>query len=318
MGERINFPKNYEAFLKKAIVHFQEGDIEEAVRCFQLAYAIRQEPIVNTMYVSALYQAGDYQTAKEIADEKKEVYEKEEGLHVLYTTILIKNRLFVEAERIIQKKLLNSDSAEGSIWESARLELDNAREKQKREKEERNQELAKNILAMGGKSFEYQSRLVKQMGELDESLYSFSAKSLLSNPFVNEIVKSTVIEELIEKKSEEEVELVWFKERRKIVPAQLTSLEENKTVQEVLARLKENFEDTNPSLYQMLLQEIQLYFLLLHPYVDEVVTDSNQWLALCFKRYDSGKEDNDEENEQMKKMAHWIDFLNKEIENMIP
>lgn len=318
MGEKINFPKNYEAFFKKGIIQFQNGNLEEACRYFEAAYAIKQEPIVNTMYVSALLQLGDYQLAKEIADEKKEVYKKDDKLYGLYTTILIKNHLFVEAERIIQKNLLRQDQQNANpIWETAQLELEKERIQQKREKEKSNQELVKNILAMGSKSFEYQSTLVKQMGELDSDMYIFSSKNLLSNPFVNEIVKTTVFEGLIKQKSDVEFELYWFQERRLITPSKATSLEENETVKEMLSLLSDKFEDSNPTLHEMLQQEINLHFLLLHPFIDEVITDVHLWLALCFKRYDINVAVSNDEEAVVEKLSQWMERLNKEIENMV-
>lgn len=318
MGQQINFPKNYQAFLKKAMQQFQEGHLEEACQLFQTAYSIKKEPMVNTMYVSALYQLGDYQQAKEIADDNKELYQKDEDLYGFYTSLLIKNQLFVEAERIIQKHLLHQEQQEvNPVWETAQLELEKERYRVEKEKEIRAQELVKNIFAMGGKTFDYQSSLVKQMGELNGELYSLSAKSILSNPFVNEIVKSTVLEGLINQNRREEFDLFWFKEKRVVIPAQLTSIEANQTVKQLMTLLREQYEDVNPSLYQMLMQEINLQFLLLHPYIDEIITDVNTWLDLCLERFDSSITTQIKEDSQRQLMSKWIERLGQEIENMI-
>lgn len=317
MGEKIDFPKNYAMFLKKAMQQFQAGNIEEACAYFNSAYSIKKEPMVNTMYVSALYQLGDYQKAKEIADDNKELYQQDENLSGFYASLLIKNHLFVEAERIIQKHLRQEEAQEvNPVWETAQLELEKERNKVNKEKEARQQELVKDILAMGGKSFEYQSSLVKQMGELPTELYTFSAKNILSNPFVNEIVKSTVLEGLIYQQSQEEYVLFWFNEQRVVIPAQVTSIEENATVKQLTALLSEQLEDVNPTLYQMLLQEINLQFLLLHPYIDEVITDAESWLNLCLKRYDLSTSIYIEETNSSV-VSEWIDRLSREIEKMI-
>lgn len=318
MGEKINFPKNYETFFKKGIQQFQAGNLEEACLYFKSAYAIKKEPLVNTMYVSALYQLGDYLQAKEIADDIKEHYQKDENLYGFYTSLLIKNQLFVEAERIIQKHLLHQENrAVNPVWETAQLELEKERNKVEKEKVARAQELVKNILAMGGKSFQYQSSLVKQMGDLEVGLYSLSAKSILGNPFVNEIIKSTVLEGLIQQNSHEKYELYWFKENRMVVPAHVTSIEENETVKQMLTLLRDQFEDTNPTLYQMLMQEINLQFLFLHPYIDEVVTDVTIWLDLCLKRYGVSEAIDMKEESEYQVMSEWIERLGQKVENMI-
>lgn len=319
MGERIDFPGNYEVYLKKAVHMFQEGNVVDACHFFEEAYGIHQEPSVNAMYVSALYQLEDYEKAKEIADDKKKLYENDESLYSLYTTILIKNHLFVEAERIIQKKLAlqNPAASTKEIWIAAKNALEHEKHKQKQEKRKYNQELLKEILAMGDKSFEHQAALVKDMKDMDKEWFVLGARSILRNLFINEIVKSTVLEILIDHQVDEEVELYWFSQRRFITPTQVTSLEEEKIVKYISEELKEKFEDDNPSLYHALLQEMNLYFLLLHPYIEEVITDADKWLSLSFKRYDTKFENKDEENKESRKMEVWINRLNTEIENMM-
>lgn len=319
MGERIDFPNNYELYLKKAVKMFQVGNLEEACRFFKEAYAIRQEPSVNAMYVSALYQLEDYETAKEIADDKKELYENEESLYSLYTTLLIKNQLFVEAERIIQKKTAqhNLSTSTKEMWKATKIALEHEKNKQQQEKKKHNQELLKEILAMGDKSFEHQAALVKDMKEMDKEWYALGARSILRNPFVNEIVKSTVLEILIDHQVDEEFELYWFEQRRLVTPAKLTSLEDERVVEAVIEGLKEKFEDDNPSLYHALLQEMNLYFLLLHPYIEEVITDADEWISLSFRRYDIESKNESEDDKEIQKMADWINRLNLEIEQML-
>lgn len=319
MGERIDFPGNYELYLKKAVHMFQEGNVIEACQLFKEAYAIHQEPSVNAMYVSALYQLGDYKNAKEIADDKKKLYENDESLYSLYTTILIKNHLFVEAERIIQKKMGQQNQAASTeeIWKATKNALEYEKNKQKQEKKKYNQELLKEVLAMGDKSFEHQASLVKEMNEMDKDWYALGARSILRNPFVNEIVKSTVLEILIDQQVDEEFELYWFSQRRFVNPAQTTSLEDEKVVKHILERLKEKFEDENPSLYQALLQEMNLYFLFLHPYLEEVITDADKWISVSFRRYDTQFAIDMENDRESQKMEVWMNRLNTEIENMM-
>lgn len=319
MGERIDFPGNYEVYLKKAVHKFQEGNVVEACHFFKEAYAIHQEASVNAMYVSALYQLEDYETAKEIADDKKNLYENDESLYSLYTTILIKNHLFVEAERIIQKKMAQQKpiASTKDIWIATKNLLEQEKNKQKQEKKKHNQELLKAVMAMGDKPFEYQATLVKEMQEMDKEWFMLGARSILRNPFINEIVKSTVLEILIDHRVEEEFELYWFSQRRFITPTQMTSLEEEKTVNYIIEVLKEKFEDDNPSLHQALLQEMNLYFLLLHPYIEEVITNPDKWLLLSLGRYEIQFVNKGEEDKESQKMNVWMNRLNTEIENMM-
>lgn len=318
MGERIDFPKNYELYLRKAVHKFQEGNMVEACTYFEEAYAIKQESSINAMYVSALFQLERYKEAQEIAEDKLELYESDDSLYSLYTTILIKNHSFKEAELIIQRKLSQlNQTANKEVWHTAKYVLEHEQNRHKQNEKKRNQELLKEILAMGDQSFEHQAALIKQMQEMSNEWYTLGARSVLRNPFVNEIVKTTVLEHLVREGVTEEFEMYWFDQRRFVVPADQSSLEENKRFKEVVHLLKEKFEDDNPTMYQALLQEVNLHFLMLYPYIEEVVTDASKWLGTCFNQYDAyflNLVENDPDNQIMKT---WIQRLNEEIAAMM-
>lgn len=318
MGERIDFPKNYELYLRKAVHKFQEGDMIEACAFFEEAYAIKQESSINAMYVSALFQLERYREAEEIAEDKLELYESDDSLYSLYTTILIKNHAFEEAEHIIQRKLSQLNQAPNKeVWHTAKYVLEYEQNKYKQNEKKRNQELLKEILAMGDKTFEHQAALIKQMQEMSCDWYTLGARSVLRNPFVNEIVKTTVLEHLIKQEVKEEFELYWFDQQRFIVPVNQSSLEENKRFKEVVHLLKEKFEDDNPSMYQALLQEVNLHFLMLYPYVEEVITDASKWLGVCFNQYDAYFLNLVEDDPDTQKMQVWIHRLNEGIAEMM-
>lgn len=318
VGEKIEFPKNYELYLKQAMEQFNAGNMQEAANYFKEAYSIEQDKTVNTFYVTALYQIGAYRKAKEIADTQFVFYQSEERLYAFYTSVLIKAHFFDQATQIIKKeltKMKNLDSI--AVWQALSEMNINEKAEDEHQKEKRHQEILKNAFSMGNQSFEKQAQTIKEIETLPLDLFIKAAKTLLANPFVNGIAKASVIEHLILHQVNESFTIEWFTEQRTIVPIKLTMLAKNKTVQIVAALLKEEIENNDPVLYQAIHQEANLHFMLLYPFIDEVITLPDYWIDLYRERYEI-----DYQAEMIDSTAHllmkeWMKKLNEEIQGWI-
>lgn len=318
MGETVPFPKNYEWYKKEAMECFLSGRMEEAIPFFEEAYRLEQDELLNTNYTTALYQIGEYQKAKEIADDKYSFYEKEESLATFYTAILIKCHLFLQAKQSLlfrKKKFPLTDTAEEN-WEAVQKLLEEEQEKIELEKQKKIQYLLKQAYSLGSKSFTEQSAIMKELEEIPLEPFIEAAKPILLNPYVNGIIKATVIERLAVEKVEETFEVNWMKEKRSIQPVTLTSIKNHVIVQEVLSLLSERVEQSNPSLYQVMLQEVSLHFFMLYPFIDEVVTSPISWVKLYQNRYDDFYQEKVESNSESKEMEAWMKKIEQELMNL--
>lgn len=316
MGERVDFPKNYEIYVKKAVRKMQEGNTKEACRWFEEAYKIRQETSLNAMYTAALYEIGKFEEAKEIADDKKEAYESHDYLSSLYIQILTKTHRFLEAEHLIQKKRNQSDDTLKEQWEMLDVSLDQERIRFEKQQKLQDQKLMKEVASLENQSFAHQTAVLKKMQDFSKSSYSAAAKEILSNPSINEIVKTTILEELIQKNDKDRFELSWFDKKRSIVPSELRSLEEHLAVKTIRKELDEKISQQDPILFQTMEQETNLQFLLIFPYIEEVITDPESWLKLCLDQYE-GRDISQQEDPKMKKMSCWLERINREINQLM-
>ncbi|WP_035052626.1 hypothetical protein [Carnobacterium pleistocenium] len=315
MGETVPFPKNYEWYRKEAMECFLTGRMEEAVPFFEEAYRLEQDELLNTNYTTALYQIGDYQKAKEIADDKYSFYEKEESLAIFYTAILIKCHLFLQAEQVLllrKKKYVSKDTAEEN-WIAVQEMLEEEQTKIAFEKQKKIQYLIKESYSLGNKSFAEQSAIMKELEEIPLEPFIEAVKPILSNPFVNGIIKATAIERLAVEHVAGCFDIYWMKEKRTIQPTILTSIENHKIVQKVMSLLSERVEQNDPSLYQAMVQEASLHFFMLYPFIDEVITSPLKWVELYQKRYDNFYQVNSESNSDTKKMEEWMHKIDQEL-----
>lgn len=314
MGETVPFPKNYEWYKKEAMECFLSGRMEDSIPFFEEAYRLEQEELLNTNYTTALYQIGEYEKAKEIADDKYSFYESEESLALFYTAILIKCHLFLQAEQALllrKKKYPLTDTSEAN-WTAVQSLLEEEQAKIELEKQQRIQYLLKEAYSLGDKSFAKQSAIMKELEEIPLELFVEAVRPILLNPYVNGIVKATAIERLAVEKVEGPFDIYWMKEKRSIQPFTLTSIKKHKIVQEVMFLLSERIEHTNPSLYQAMVQEVSLHFFMLYPFIEEIVTSPTEWVGLYQKRY--GESNQLEETEyETNEMNRWMQKIEQEL-----
>ncbi|WP_028274438.1 tetratricopeptide repeat protein [Atopococcus tabaci] len=283
MGDKIEFPKNYERFLLKGTELMNNGNVHEAVTYFEKAYDCKKEKVSNTLFVTALYETGQYQEAVDVAEEMIAAYEGNEYRYIFYVTLLIKAKRILQAEAIIKKQL----EVHGSFrdqWLKLAQTLDAEKEKMNQEVKAYEQTLLKKMYAVGDLSLEEQLLLMEEVKKLPDRLQENGCRAVLQNPFATEITKTAALHYLKELGLTEEVEFLWFNERRSIRPVDLYDWEEHPVTIGVQARLK-NATEKNPSLSALILQEAQLHLMQLYPYLGEVITDPGKWSDLYLTQY---------------------------------
>src|SRR5690625_2898703 len=103
MGDAIEFPKNYDIYLIKAMSNLQQGNLKKAEEFVEKAYQLKKENASNILYTSILVEQGNYVQAKEIAEEFFHLYESTEGYQLFFLSILVNLQQFHQAESLIQR-----------------------------------------------------------------------------------------------------------------------------------------------------------------------------------------------------------------------
>lgn len=316
LGEKIEFPKNYEYYLNQGKSLMERGETREAVDFIEKAYTIKSDRETNLVLVTVLYQVGEYEKAKNMAGEHLSLYQNDEQLYALYASILIKNHDFLQAEKIISIEKKKQVSV--TLWQSLAQSMEDEKESLERTKKNKQQQVLKNVFSMSNQSLEEQSKTFKETEILPPHLFLQAAENILANPFVNGITKTTMLQTLLSREIDTPFTLEWFNEKHIIIPKNLVPIQESKAVQAIEDILKEQLENNNPVLYQIVSQEIYIHFMLLYPFIDEIITAPEEWVQLYIDRYEEGQQNSYQENgsEQISKLAEWMLRLDNTIEEL--
>lgn len=319
LGEKIEFPKNYDYYLNQGKSLMERGETREAVDFIERAYTIKPDRETNLVLVTVLYQVGEYEKAKNMADKHLSFYQNDEQLYALYLSILIKNHDFLQAEKIIAaEKNKQNNQVSVTLWQSLAQLLEDEKESLERFKKNQQRQVLKNVFSMSNQSLEEQSKTIKETEILPPHLFLQAAESILANPFVNGITKTSILQTLLSREIDTPFTLEWFNEKYTVIPKNLVPIQKSKAVQAIEGILKEQLENHNPVLYQIVSQEIYIHFMLLYPFIDEVITAPEEWVQLYIDRYEESQQNRYQENDSKptSTLAAWMLRLDETLEEL--
>lgn len=309
---RIDMPQSAEVKFKRASRALKKGDLDSAYQIFKDLYINNPSVEVTLMYFRALYELEYVEEGIELAEKHSDIFSNGDAFMHDYIKLLINANQFIKAEAMIGRaeKISVEEVGEHHIVQLKNA-LDKCRYQYEKARKAAEETIIKQLYSIADAS------LIEQMNILSEST-SFSNpqineayKQILVNPFANEITKTMAINYLLEKESDATVSIKWFGENRQLALETIDKIDDNQTIQSLTHELQDKLVN-NPSLYQLIQQELTVHMMLVYPYIDEVVKDKEKWLEFYLDQYDPNYEkDSVNENSEM---AQWFETLSNPIE----
>lgn len=314
MGETIDFPLNNKMFLQKAINSLENENFEEALKYIAKAYEIDQSMWVNYTYTSVLYNLDRPKEALEIAIEQKETYLKHERYRLLYTLLLVKNQLFLEAEVLVQDNLNSIHSQLQDEWEKIANELRVERDLVNMEIKISNNRTKSKLKMIGEYSRAEQNEIIRKAHLLDLKDLQEVAPQLFLSPYTPQLVKNAFLEILVKKGDKSSYTLSWLNQHKEVVPKDLLVFESNRIVSNIDEFLEDKLQEL-PSIAEIVKMEFLNDLLLLYPFIDEVITDVDYWLDNYISYFDVNNileidiTPNTQEQVDSKKYIDYLDLI---------
>jgi len=313
MGDKIEFPFNDKMYFKQAIAHIEKSEFERALEKIEKVYANDKRHAVNHLYTSVLYTLERYGEALDIAKKAKDFYIKNEKNTILYTMLLIKNQLFLEAEVLIQQHLDDTVTVYKSEWENLQKELNLERELVNFEIDMQKKSTQKELFEIETYSPMKQAEIIRQARDLDLAVLQKAASKIFSHSYTTDVVQRAFLETLVEKEDTNEYIFPWFNQQRKIIPKALTVFEQVPLVSQMDELLAKKMEKA-PSLFDVVKVEIMNDLLLLYPFIEETITDIDYWVDCYIAQFDFTDEldtHTTPQNAEQETMQTWISHLNQ-------
>lgn len=315
MGDQIEFPKNYGRYMQLAMAALERGNYSEATEHLKKAYQLRDEKSLNILLVSSLYHNGEVKEALEYALEKQSFYEKNEKRLLLFVELLIHSDQFLLARKYIDEQIKKSVTYAAN-WSQLKEQLTERQAQKEEERRKYEKVLVKDLFSLAALSYEEQFKRVDEAANLKTENLEKAAPSVFQNPYVHPLARSGYLSLLVERQSEKEFDYSWFGEYKQVIPADchgfdadpLTSL----TVEKV-----DSYCLQNPSLRELLLNELMTILLNLYPFIADVIKeeDVDDWIKTVSAMLNGDNQPTEEIAEGKREyIIEWIGKVHQQLQ----
>ncbi|MFO8069830.1 MAG: hypothetical protein R6U02_07680 [Alkalibacterium sp.] len=315
MGDQIEFPKNFNMYMTQVMSCLREGNIEKAIIHMKKAYAIKEEESLNILLVSSLLQMGHYQEALERANEQIHFYESDEKRLLIYVEVLIENRQILQAEKHIKDSLSNPSVKYKDTWNRLKEKLDQLKREQEENKRKAEEKTVKELYSLASLNTLEQFSKIEDIYTLPNDKLEKVALQVFTNPYVHPLVRATLFSLLAERGIDKQYSYLWFDEKKEINPGDTTAIEDNPTVKELTNVMNEKLMQ-NPSLHQLVKNEIDALFLMLYPFEEKVMEKDaiEDWVESVIRAIEPDFSTQDKtDNKKSKHIDRWIKKIHSEL-----
>ena len=227
--------------------------------------------------------------------------------------MLIKNHLFLEAEVLIQNHLLHYLSPFHSEWQNADKELEKERSMAQLEKEQEILKCVKELHALESYPPIKQSEIIANAHIADLSDLQKVAERIFIDPQIPSTTQKALLELLIEKEDTQSYMFNWLEGPRKITPNELKLFDEVEVMKKIAPILESKLEK-HPSFIKSIWTEMVNDLLILYPFADEIIINTDLWVELYLQTFDfipTGEQKENQLTSSEKEMKEWHDYLNQ-------
>ncbi|WP_276859852.1 hypothetical protein [Limosilactobacillus ingluviei] len=249
-----------------------QGANQAAVQELQTLYEQTDDFAVNRELTRALLAVEQYGTALTIANEQRAAYLTSADLQEQLLTIELANHGFIRARQLAwQLPTPRQGAAQAQIAATeATLKTRAPQTLHTR---------LQHFYHLGDGGLLTQQRRFAEALRLPLAEFIQGSRFVLRDPFVKPLVKSTVVQSLVQLKVDQELTMLWLDDHEyPFTPAACLPLEAMPVVQVGYAELAKRFANSDPLTYQARLQTFNLHLALLYPFVDKAMIDPDRWI----------------------------------------
>lgn len=242
-------------------------------------YELKQDKETNIRLVKLLFSEEEYVDCLDYINEFEDVYIKDEHLAVIYLESLLKESDFEKANLLIEQKFYQLDNI-SELKELYNDQIDEYINRLDNEKET----IFKALYSLSHFSTEEQIHYASKSSLLTKEQLLDVSRLIFRNPYITPIAKTAFIESMIQHKMNDVIEYLFFDELFTVDLSKLKSFYEDSMIHLILNKIHNDFSD-NPSLIEMISNEVQYDLMILYPLQSQVVENIEDWLAYYYETY---------------------------------
>lgn len=269
-NEKVN--EQYTSLVAEAKEELNSDLVSRALDTLNSAYQLQQTEEVNHLLATTLVAQGQFQEAQTIADEYLSSYAKDEQSARIYLDLSLHNHYFLNAWEFL------TWLAEG-VQEKLQPKVVDAENSYRLSQEKTIRTIARQFYHLSdGNTVEQQKRLLAA-NKLPLNDYLIGAKFVLRDPFLSQISRTAVLDQLRRLRIKEPVEFLDLDgHTQTYIPASLTALKQNEIYNNILNELDKYAKTLGTDMVQGLSEQVHLLLMIAYPELSTAVQDATSWV----------------------------------------
>lgn len=256
---------------------------------YQAAVNLSREYLENhkssaalVLQVDALIKLKQYVMAKELVMEEPNSFVSNLGDFLLLVKVLVNNNEFIKAREVLISFEVNNEE----YFENGMKMLNDAEKMFRKNSSKTLDELAKQYYHASSQTTLYKQKKAFMSGQhLPYKEFVKYSRFVLMDPFVQLMLKSEIIDTLRKINFNDTIEINWIdNEDKKIVPNQLSSLDDMSSYQYILKRIISDYQ-SNPEKMYLISSYFNHQSILMYPFNDDIIKDFKNWYDLTIQEY---------------------------------
>lgn len=316
MGKRIEFPHNNrmtQLFYEEAYDYILEKNQEKALDKIRMIYSYDKSAETVFLYSVILAANERYSAALDMANTKKSYYFEDESRLMRYTTLLIYNCQFIEAENIILNKSDRIYPENRKLWDEVYEIFKIVQKEYIIHIESLIEETKDKLHNLEKYTYSEQKEIMENAKLLKLTDLQKVAPKIFNSPVLDMLTQRSFLEVLIAKEDPTTYKIRDYNEYREIVPKYSYLLIEHPYINAICDEVSKRLEK-NPTLSDMLHREILSVLSLFYPFIEEAVPDIQYFVNYFVQKYDINDtvtKDIEVKTIAQEKVDETIDILNQ-------
>lgn len=283
----IDFPKNFQHYIITGLKEKVSGNFEKALDYYKKAFDFNESYTSFSHYFITLVEMELFEEAFDLAEQYPQWTQENETILTAYILTLIKIRDFLKAEALMMRHK-QSEKLSKDVTFFLENSLKEERHYSKKEQQKNEKEIIQRGYAIAEAPLIEQMQILKETDKLNFDDQIHTLEVIATNPMTSQLIRSSALLLLSQydvAQSTGKINFLWFEEKKSICLKEIHSLEENKTIQLLHEKLEERLGE-NPSLHQIISQELDIQILQLYPYIEDVITLPELWIDFYLNKFD--------------------------------
>ncbi|MEO1770881.1 hypothetical protein JZO67_002834 [Enterococcus sp. 665A] len=280
----IDFPGNYENYLRKGQEALVEHHLAEGLIQLEAAYQIEHDPIVNWMISSTAFELGEYSKSLSYIEELPKFYLEEESRAELYLQNLLMQKNFLNARKLIWEIQKQGKLKKEKVQSfTDLLEMQEAFYQHTQRSLIR--EIKKELEELPKLPKVYQLQAAQKFRELPQKDLLDTSKKILVNTQVSPLVRNFLFEELVKLGTKDIVSILAVDGyKHSLYPYEIGTSNDSTLKRTILEKLTDFLENQDPVLLANLQEEVKLEMALLYP-LHQLYDKSDFWINSYLSEY---------------------------------